>query len=214
MSFADQIKESYETAKSALEAQPIDDYKATLEEFAQGIKKLGVDARVQMASTSQAIAVLMSPLYRPAFATLLLRFELAGEGIIVFGQDQITLRSPEALRAWLLDFIKKPAVINTVKHLQEEATQPVEARLRSKSDDNDNNYDILVSIGPDHQKSIYETALNAELSLEVMREKFPGNPEFSSERLYPTLYSAGLIVQVNKVQPSDEKLLIQGHRIK
>jgi hypothetical protein len=212
MSFADQVKEAVATAQDAPGTEPAKRYRAVLDELASGLTELGVGALIHPGRDPRKLTLRLYPQHRPARVNAMLSFFLDGDAIVVSGETSTQLKSPEALQRWLLDFVKLPELVESIRVLREQAELPVEARLRVDAKMAYMKGDVMVLVSKDDQKKLDEADIGAEVDIDVERIEFPGNAQLGEVAPYAVLESAGLLLEVQKTTPDGAKLKIHGRR--
>ena len=139
--------------------------------------------------------------------------EICGDAIIASGDSPTRLTEPELLEAWLVEFVKKSAFIESLAILREQATLPVEAQLRVHADGRRHEQDVIVTVTARDQEALDTLTIGAQAALDVERTEFPGNPQIMAQPAYALLDSAGLVVRVANSTLNGAKLAIQGTRV-
>jgi len=134
LSFAELIKTAIKAAENAGDTEPARRYLAVLDELAKGLAELGVGARIQPLRDPRRVALYLYPSYRPGRGSHMLIFSFDRDAIVVSGEQSTRLETPEALQSWLIDFVKLPTFIESLRVLRGMAEDPVEARLRKSAD--------------------------------------------------------------------------------
>jgi hypothetical protein len=212
MSFADQVQAAVETAESSADTERAQRYRAVLNELCAGLERLGVGARINPLGDPRRFALFVHAPDRPQRGSLMLTFFVDEDAIVVSGETPTRIEAPEALERWLLDFVKLPAFVESIRALREAASEPVEARLRVNQERAYAKGDVLVEVSPTDQRKLAEATAGARVELEVERVEFPGNAQFTTAEHYPVLDSAGLVVNVDSVTQAGEKLRVVGRR--
>lgn len=212
MSFAAKVKTAVEAAQHGAETEPALRYRAVLDQLAEGLAELGIGARITGSRDPRKLGLYLHASYRPERGSLMLSFFLDGDKIIVSGESPKTIGSPEELERWLLDFVKLPAFVESISTLREEAEQPMEARLRVATGVAYAKGDLVVAVAPADQRMLAETAVHAEVTLDITRVEFPGNAPFADPPEYKVLDSAGLVVNIESATRIGDKLRIKGRR--
>ena len=213
MSFAEKLIAAVKTAEAGTETEPGKPFRAVLEQFVATLRKLGIGARLDSLADPRKLGVWLYPEHRPSRGSLMLTFFFDGDAIIAFGDSPTRLPEPDLLEAWLLEFVKKPAFIESLATLREEATLPVEAQLRVNADGRRHGQDVVVAVTARDQEVLHTLAIHAPASLKVERAEFPGNPQFMAQPAYALLDSAGVVVLIQNSTLSGPKLAIQGTRV-
>lgn len=209
MSFANAIKAAVESVDHDSGSSRAQEYREVLNELASGLAQAGVGAEIRPRPDPRQSVLYLYPRHRPQAGSFMLSFRLDGDAIIVSGEEPTRIEGPEALKAWLVTFVKLPAFVESLQILRARATEPVEARLRVDATRSFSKGDILVSVSADDQARI-DTNPDVLLSLAVERIEFPGNGHFDAAVKYAVLDSAGLLLRVHKVTVVDNKLHIEG----
>lgn len=212
MSFADQVKMAVADAENAADTEPARRYRAVLDELASGLGQLGAGARLLGGQDPRKLALYLHAPYRPQRGSPMLAFFFDGEDVVVSGENPTRIRTPEELERWLLQFVKLPAFVESLRMLREEANLPVEARLRVDAQVAYAKGDVVVVVSPADQKMIAEAEAGAAVELEVERVEFPGNAQFADPPRYAVLESAGIFVDVERAEHAGDKLRIRGVR--
>lgn len=142
----------------------------------------------------------------------MLSFILDGDDIMVVGESTVRIQDPDELQRRLLEFVRLPNFIESIRTLREEANVPVEARLRVDVRMPYAKGDVVVAVSPTDQETLANAAPGSTVELEVERVEFPGNAPFADPAHYAVLDSAGLLVEVQKADPIEGKLGITGRR--
>jgi hypothetical protein len=213
MSFADKLIAAVKTAEAGTDIELGRPFRVVLEQFADTLRKLGIGARIDPLAHPRKLGIWMYPEHRPSRGSHMLTFFFEGDAIIASGEKPTRLTEPGLLEAWLIEFVKKPAFIESLAILREEATQPVEAQLRVHADGRRHEDDMVVTVTARNQEELDALATGAQVSLDVERTEFPGNPPIMTQPTYALLDSAGLVVRVATSTPNGAKLTIQGTRI-
>lgn len=213
MSFAEKLIAAVKTAEAGIETEPGKPFRAVLEQFADTLRTLGIGARIEALADPRKLGVWLHPKHRPGRGSHLLTFFFDGDAIIAFGNEPTRLPEPDLLEAWLLEFVKKPAFVESLGILREEATLPVEGQLRVNDDGRRHEQDMVVTVTAQNQEALDALAIAAPALLEVERAEFPGNPQFMAQPAYALLDSAGIVVRVQTTRLRGARLDIQGTRI-
>ncbi|MDO9019907.1 MAG: hypothetical protein Q8S73_01870 [Deltaproteobacteria bacterium] len=190
-------------------------YLRVIEELAQGLETPGISARVQRSRDPRRVSLRVFPEYRPQSGIAMLTFLLEGASVTVLGDRPETLTSPESLEQWLLEnFVTLPTFKESLQVFREQATKPVEARLRVSEVLAFSKGDVVVSVSADDQKKIGDAAVGQEVRLPIRRVDFPGNAAFDQTGMsYVILDSAGLLLSVKGFGKfSDEQVTLTGLR--
>jgi hypothetical protein len=143
----------------------------------------------------------------------MLTFFFDGDALIASGDRPTRLPERDLLEAYLLEFVKKPAFMESLAILREEAALPVEAQLRVNGDGRQDGQDVVVVVTARDQEALDALAIGTSAALDVERAEFPGNPPFMAQQPYALLDSAGVVVRIQNSALSGLKLAIQGTRI-
>ncbi len=209
MSFADEVTKAVTDAETAAPTNP---YRAVLEDLAKGLRQLEIGADITTGKDPRRLRFTIAPRHRPARSSLMLSFFIDGDALLVFGESQRRMNTPTALEEYLLEFVKLPAFLESIKILREQADEPVEARLRASEDLPFMRTDVLVEVKPEDQKRIAEATPGSEMKLDVARIEFPGNATFADPAAYKVLDSAGYRVAIGSATTNGEVLSIRGTR--
>jgi hypothetical protein len=212
MSFASKVKAAVTTATAGSETNAGQRYRTVLDELATGLQELGIGARIEGSRDPRRLGLYLHAPYRPQSGSLMLSFFLAGDDLIVSGESPETMKSAEDLERWLLEFVKLPAFVESIRTLREAAERPVEARLRVATGVTYAQGDVVVAVDPVDQKTLFEAADGAEVPLDVTRVEFPGNAQFADTPEYKVLDSSGLVLNIESCARVGEKLRIKGRR--
>lgn len=213
MSFAEKLIAAVKTAEAGTGIEVGKPFRSVLEQFVDALPNLGIGARLTPLADPRRLGVWLYPEHRPSRGSLMLTFFFDGDAIIATGEKPTRLTEPELLEAWLVEFVKKPAFIETLAILREEATQPVEAQLRVNADGLRHRQDVVVTVTARDQEALDTLVNGAQVSLEVERTEFPGNPQLMERPAYALLDSAGVVVHITSSTLTGTKLLIQGTRV-
>jgi len=216
MAFRDQVKTAVQQAKNVPSSGPALAYVKVLKEFSEALIELGVGAELlQNPADERRLSLNIFPKFRPGRASPLLTFFLDEQEIVVLGWTETRMSTPEVLEQWLLNFVKRPAFVESLTLLQQEALQPVEARLRA-SRTAITLEDLTVAVAPDVQERLYTSPLTSVHAFTVARIDYPGNPVLRVARTYALLESAGVTVLVDRIDrtdpPADDRVMIHGRR--
>jgi hypothetical protein len=212
MSFADTVKQAVESIEKEPKSTPAQAFLEVLHELARGLGQAGVGAEIRPWRDPRKSSLYLFPPHRPSMGSHLLMFSLAEGAILVSGETPTLLRTPNDLEAWLLGFIKLPAFVESLSILRERASEPVEARLCEFKAPRVSRSDVLVQVKPEDQVRI-DAAGDASIVVDVAREEFPGNAPLDSALEYSLLDSAGLLVNVTKIDVRGDFATITGTRI-
>jgi len=213
MNFAAKLKQTVEAVEASGNSEQARRYRVVLDELVEGLQSLGVGARIDAEVDPRKQTLYLYPPYRPQRGNRMVRFFLDGAEMTVTGATSTQVKTPEELESWLLDYVKLPAFIESLRELRELAEKSVEARLRVSRKFNYHKDDIMVEVSSADQKRLWETSVGASISFEVKRMDFPGNPRFEDEETrYEVLNSAGLFLDVDTIQRTDERVTIVGRR--
>jgi hypothetical protein len=213
MSFAEKLIAAVKIAEAGTATEPGKPFRAVLEQFVDTLRKLGVGARLDSLADPRKLGVWLYPEHRPSRGSLMLTFFFDGDAIIASGNNPTRLPDPDLLEAWLLDFVKKPAFIESLAILREEATLPVEAQLRVSGEGRRHSQDMVVAVTALKQEELDTLAIQAPASVDVERAEFPGNPQFIAPPVYALLNSAGVVVTIQSSTLNGAKLEIRGTRV-
>lgn len=212
MSFAEQIRAAVTTAKGVVDTESSQRFRAVLDELVVGLRDLGVGARIQPGRDARKLSLYLHPAHRPSRGNLMLTFLLDGERIMMSGEKPTWLYSPDELQGALLRYVQLPAFLESLDTLREQAALPVEARLRVDRQESHVLGDIVVAVSPEDQARLDATPQGSNVELAVERIDFPGNGSYKHDTAYLLLESAGLFVDVERVEPAGDKLLVKGKR--
>ncbi|MFS8066514.1 MAG: hypothetical protein ACMG6S_09095 [Byssovorax sp.] len=213
MTFAEKLIAAVKAAEAGTETEPGRPFRTVLEQFVDTLRKLGIGARLDSLADPRKLGVWMYPEHRPSRGSLMLTFFFDGDAIIASGERPTRLPDPDLLEAWLLDFVKKPAFIESLDILREQATWPVEAQLRVNGDGRQHGQDVVVAVSACDQEALDASAIGARASFEVERAEFPGNPQFMAQPAYALLDSAGIVMSIQNSTLNGPRLAIQGTRV-
>lgn len=213
MTFAEKLITAVKTAEAGTETEPGKPFRAVLEQFVEALRKLGIGARLEALADSRRLGVWLYPEHRPNRGSLMLTFFFEGEAIIASGESPTRLAEPELLEAWLVEFVKKHAFIESLAILREQATLPVEAQLRVNADGPQHEQDVIVAVSARDQEALDTLVTGAQAVLDVERAEFPGNPQIMVQPAYALLNSAGVVVRIQSCTLNGTKLAIRGTRI-
>ncbi|WP_437718153.1 hypothetical protein WMF45_18120 [Sorangium sp. So ce448] len=200
-------------AEAGTDTEPGKPFREVLEQFVNTLRKLGIGARLDPLADPRKLGVWLYPEHRPSRGSIMLTFFFEGDAIIASGDSPTRLGEPELLEAWLVEFVKKSAFIESLAVLREEARQPVEAQLRVNADGRGHAQDVIVTVSACDQEALDALTIGAQASLDVERAEFPGNPQLMAQPAYALLDSAGLVVRVVSSTLNGAKLTIQGTRV-
>ena len=206
MTFAEKVKKTVETAVASADSEPAKQYRAVLDQLCLGLHELGIGARITNEIDPRKTHLYMHPPYQPTRGSSMLRFSFDGSEIVIFGETTTRLKSPEELEAWLLDFLKLPAFIESLHLLREAAKDPVEARLRVSERMAYAQGDIVVVVPPEDQKRLAEAQQGAHVTIEVEPLQFPGNGKWEESVRHQLLESAGIKLRVVSEAPANQKI--------
>lgn len=213
MSFAEKLIAAVKTAEAGTDIEVGKPFRSVLEQFVDTLGNLGIGARLAPLADPRRLGVWLYPVHRPSRGSLMLTFFFDGDAIIATGEKPTRLTEPELLEAWLVEFVKKPAFVESLAILREEATQPVEAQLRVNADGLRHQQDVVVTVTARDQEALDALINGAQASLEVERTEFPGNPQIMTPPAYALLDSAGVVVRITSSTLAGTKLTIQGMRV-
>jgi len=206
MTFAEKVKKTVESAVASANSEPAKQYRAVLDELCRGLHELGVGARIKSEKDPRKLHLYMYPPYQPNRGNSMLRFFLDGSEIVIFGETTTRLESPTKLETWLLDFLKEPPFIESMRLLREAAGDPVEARLRISERMAYAQGDIVVVVQPADQQVLATAKHSERVSIEVEPLQFPGNGKFDQAVRHQLLESAGIQLRVVNEEPANEKI--------
>lgn len=169
MSFAEKLIAAVKTAEAGIETEPGKPFRAVLEQFADTLQTLGIGLRIEALADPRKLGVWLYPKHRPSRGSHILTFFFDGDAIIASGDKPTRLPDPDLLEAWLLEFVKKPAFVESLGILREEATLPVEAQLRVNDDGRRHEQDMVVAVAALNQEALDALAIAAPTLLEVER---------------------------------------------
>ena len=207
MSFAEKLIAAVKTAEDGIDIELGKPFREVLEQFAATLRELGIGARLDRLGDPRKLGVWLYPEHRPSRGSLMLTFFFDVDAVVAFGESPTRLTTPDLLEAWLVEFVKKPAFIESLGILREEAKQPVEARLYVNADRQRHEQDPTVDVSARDQKALDGLPSGGRTSIDVVRTAFPGNPQITSQA-YALLDSAGVVVRVEKSILDGAKLTI------
>ncbi|MBK6532926.1 MAG: hypothetical protein IPF99_26050 [Deltaproteobacteria bacterium] len=158
MSFVDEVKSAIQGVERTQSTHPAFALLAVVRDLAEGLSDESVRAVARGMGDPRRVGLYLHPAHRPQRGQYLLTFFFDGEGVTVSGEKSIRYTDPEGLKKWLIDFVTLPAFIESLQILREEATRPVEARLRRSAALAYSQGDVMVEVSAADQKKLDETA--------------------------------------------------------
>lgn len=213
MTFAEKVKKTVETVVASADSEPAKQYRAVLDQLCRGLDELGIGARITNEKDPRQMHLYMHPLYQPTRGSSMLRFSLDGSDIIIFGETTTRLKSAEDLEAWLLEFLKLPAFIESLHLLRDAAKDPVEARLRVSERMPYAQGDIVVVVPPADQQKLAKAQQGEQVTIEVEPLQFPGNGQFDKDIHHQILESAGIKLRVVNEALANQKIQLVLERL-
>jgi len=213
MKFAEKVKNTVKNAESSAESEAAKKYRSVLDELCGALHDLGVGARITSEIDPRKLHLYMHPPYQPNRGSSMLRFFLDGPDITISGETTTRIQSPDQLEAWLLDFLEKPAFIESMRLLREAAHDPVEARLRVSERMAYAQGDIVVVVAPSDQQELATAQHGQQVTIEVELLQFPGNGKFDVNVHHQLLESAGIKLRVVHEEPIGGKIRLVLERL-
>jgi hypothetical protein len=211
MTFEEELKQALGQAERDATSTAAAEYRDVLSAVTRVLESEGIGAFIRVGADPRRLTLYVHPRHRPARCNAMLMFFLEGSSIRMFGEEQLVLTAPEDLKRRLIEFVKLPAFRESLQLLRDEATLPVEARLRRSARRSFSDGDVMVAVSATDQERLANASTGSDVELNVERIEFPGNAAFSGQ--YKILYSAGIHVDIEKTTSVLEgRLCISGKR--
>jgi len=189
-----------ERVKQKAAATPTESpFRAVAEQFVTGLEAIGLGAALTDRPVG-GVYLSLFPCHRPSRGGPVLRFTFLPDAVVVRGEADVTLTTPDAFEEWLLKYMESPGFLENRDLFLSLAALPAEASLRSHG-----SY-TLVAVGPDDQAHLDGLKPGASMALTVTRIQFPGNRPFGNDS--DLLESCGIVVTVTgQVGDGDQRTL-------
>jgi hypothetical protein len=134
-----------ERVKQKAAATPTESpFRAVAEQFVTGLEAIGLGAALTDRPVG-GVYLSLFPCHRPSRGGPVLRFTFLPDAVVVRGEADVTLTTPDAFEEWLLKYMESPGFLENRDLFLSLAALPAEASLRSHG-----SY-TLVAVGPDDQ---------------------------------------------------------------
>ncbi len=213
MKFAERVKNTVRSVESSVDGEAAKRYRDVLDELCVGLRELGVGARITSENDPRKWHLYMHPLHQPNRGSSMLRFFLDRSEMVISGETTTQLKSREEFEAWLLDFLKNPEFIESMRLFRDAANEPVEARLRVNERMTYAQGDIVVVVTPSDQQKLATAQQGEQLTINVEILQFPGNGKFDENIHHKILDSAGIKLRVVDEKPIGDRIELVLERV-
>lgn len=172
-----------------------------LRDFAEAIRKTGVAAEVRESSSGGRHQLVLSPLNRPAFQSIVLTVQFTGGRGVVLATPPFWFTSADELTEWLAVFAALPEFKATLAVLREQAREPVDARL-----ERENGMATMARVSADRQEKLGAMGAGEEQTFEVELLANERAPDASALRRFD---SAGLKFEVLKATINERQVTLR-----
>lgn len=201
-SFADRIRQQVEAAQQS-SAGP-NPFRTVLDELAAGLTSADVTAQIVEGRDPRRVSLVLFPAHQPARRHTMLTFWVADNAIAVLSDPQRRpMTDPAELEAWLLEFAKQPAFVDSLAELGDLARGPVEGFLRGIGVGQLSRDDVLVEVSAADQARLDDAPTGTDLEIDVAFSTLPGAGRYSSAKPPVAFESNGLALTALQVVSAD-----------